>query len=65
MISHTASHVPSGLCYCHVYHWLNTKFELVIGFIGYLRAVTTNNFNTVTDFHSTEHSTLLTSVYLQ
>jgi hypothetical protein len=33
-------------------------------FIGYLQVVTTNNYNTVTDFHTTKHSTLISSVYL-
>jgi hypothetical protein len=36
-----------------------------IGFIGYLQAVTTNNYyNTVSDFHTIKHSTLISSVYL-
>jgi hypothetical protein len=50
--------------YCHVYQRLKMGFGLVIGFIGYLQVVATNNCNTVTDFHTTEHSTLLSLVYL-
>jgi hypothetical protein len=38
--------------------------RMVIGFIGYLQVVTTNNYNTVTDFHNTKQSSLLSSVYL-
>jgi hypothetical protein len=37
---------------------------LVIGFINHLDVVTTNNYNTVTDFRTTKHSTLLSSVCL-
>jgi hypothetical protein len=37
---------------------------LVIGFTGYLQVVTTNNCNTVTDFHTAEHSTLISLVCL-
>jgi hypothetical protein len=50
--------------YCHVAQWLRRGFRLVIGFIGYLQVVTTNNYYTISDFHTTEHSTLLSSVYL-
>jgi hypothetical protein len=49
--------------YCHVYGWLKTGFVLVIEFIGYLQVVTTNSYNTVTDFHTTKHSTLHFSVH--
>jgi hypothetical protein len=31
---------------------------LVIGFINHLQVVTTTKYNTVTDFHITNHSTL-------
>jgi hypothetical protein len=50
--------------YCHVSQWLRRGFGLVIGFINNLLAVTTNNYNTVTDFHATKHSTLISSVFL-
>jgi hypothetical protein len=40
-----------------------TRFGLVIGFINYLQVVTTTKYNTVTDFHTTNHSTLIFSVY--
>jgi hypothetical protein len=42
-------------------HWLKTELGLVI---GYLEVVTTNNYNSVTDIHTTKHSTLLASVHL-
>jgi hypothetical protein len=50
--------------YWHVLQWLRCRFGLVIGFIGYLQVVTTINYNTVPDFHTTKHSTLFSSVYL-
>jgi hypothetical protein len=50
--------------YCHVYSWLKTGFGLAIGFIDHLQVVTTNKYNTVTDFHTTKHFTLIPSVYL-
>jgi hypothetical protein len=50
--------------YCHVYWWLKTGFELVIGFIGYLQVVTTINCYTIADLHTTKHSTLISSAYL-
>jgi hypothetical protein len=37
---------------------------IVIGFIGNLQVVATNNYNAATDFHTTKHSTLIFSVYL-
>jgi hypothetical protein len=30
----------------------------LIGFIYHLKVVTTNNYNTIVDFHTTNHSTL-------
>jgi hypothetical protein len=45
----------------HVSQWLRRGFGLVIGF---LEVVTTINYNTVTDSHTTKHSTLISSVYL-
>jgi hypothetical protein len=50
--------------YSHVYQLLKMGFGLVIGFIGYLQVVTTTNYTTLTDFHTTKHSTLLSSVHL-
>jgi hypothetical protein len=38
-------------------------FRLVIGFINHLQVVTTSTCNTVTDFHTTNHSMLIFSVY--
>jgi hypothetical protein len=38
--------------------------RIVIGFINHLQVVTATNYNTVTDFHTTKHSTLLSSVCL-
>jgi hypothetical protein len=35
-----------------------TGFGLVIGFIDHLQDVTTNNYYTIADFHTTNHSTL-------
>jgi hypothetical protein len=35
------------------------EFGLVIGFINHLQVVTTTKYNTVTDFHTTNHSTLI------
>jgi hypothetical protein len=35
---------------------------IVIGFINHLQVVTTTKYNTVTDFHTTNHSTLIFSV---
>jgi hypothetical protein len=40
------------------------RFRLVIGFINHLEVVTTINYNTVPDFYTTEHSTLISSVSL-
>jgi hypothetical protein len=34
---------------CHVSQWLRRRFGLVIGFIGYLHVVTTNNYNSIAD----------------
>jgi hypothetical protein len=42
----------------------NMGFRLVIGFINRLQVVTTINYNTVPDFYTTKHSTLISSVYL-
>jgi regulation of enolase protein 1 (concanavalin A-like superfamily) len=50
--------------YCNVSQWLKMGFELVNGFIGYLQVVTTNNYNTFADFHTTKHSTLISKVNL-
>jgi hypothetical protein len=48
--------------YFYQCQWLKTEFGLVIGNIGYIHVVTTDNWNTVIDFHTTKHSTLLPSV---
>jgi hypothetical protein len=50
--------------YCRVYYWLKTGFRLVIEFINHLQVVTTTKYNTVTHFHTTNHSTLIFSVHL-
>jgi hypothetical protein len=39
-------------------------FGLVIEFIDHLHVATTIKYDVVSDFHTTEHSTLLSSVYL-
>jgi hypothetical protein len=41
-----------------------TGFGLVFGFINHLQVVTTINYNTVPDFHTTNHSRLIYLVYL-
>jgi hypothetical protein len=41
-----------------------TGFGFVIGFINHLQVVITINYNTVPDFYTTKHSTLISSVYL-
>jgi hypothetical protein len=41
-----------------------TGFGLVIGFINRLQVVTTINYDTVPDFYTTKHSTLISSVYI-
>jgi hypothetical protein len=43
---------------------LRTGFGLVIEFIDHLQVVTKINYTTVTDFHTTVHSTLASSFYL-
>jgi hypothetical protein len=49
------------LIYCHVSQRLRRGFGLVIGFIGYLQVVTTNNYNTSADLHNLQslHTNLL------
>jgi hypothetical protein len=49
--------------YCHMFQWLKTGFAFVIGFINHLQVVTIIKCNIVTDFHTTNHSTLIFSVY--
>jgi hypothetical protein len=41
-----------------------TWFELVIAYITHLQVVTTINYNTVPDFYTTKHFTLISSIYL-
>jgi hypothetical protein len=50
--------------YFHVSKWLTTGFGFIIGFIDHLQAVTTNNYNTIANFHTSKHFTRLFSVYL-
>jgi hypothetical protein len=47
----------------HLNQCLKTGFGLVIGFINHLQAVTTSSY-TAPHVHTTQHSTLLSSVYL-
>jgi type IV secretory pathway TrbD component len=53
----------SAFLWRNVFQWLKTGFGLVIGFINHLQVVTTTKYNTITDFHTTNHSTLIFSVY--
>jgi hypothetical protein len=50
--------------YCHVSQWLRLGFGLVTGFMEYLQVLTINNYNTITNFHTTKNSTLISSVDL-
>jgi hypothetical protein len=50
--------------YGHVYQWLRRGFGLVIGVVNNLQPVTTINYYTIADLHTTKHSTLISSVYL-
>jgi hypothetical protein len=56
-------HGGDNTLYCHAYSWLEKGLGSVIGFINHLQVVTTTKYNTVTDFHNTNHSTLIYSVY--
>jgi hypothetical protein len=38
-------------------------FGLIISFINHLQVVTTTKYNTITAFHTTNHSTLIFSVH--
>jgi hypothetical protein len=49
--------------YCHVFQCLKTGFGLVIGFINHLQVVTATKYNTVTDFHTTNHYTPIFYIY--
>jgi hypothetical protein len=44
--------------YCHEQEWLSTGFGLASSLIDNLQVVTTNNYNIIADFHTTNHSTL-------
>jgi hypothetical protein len=63
-ISNLRLHRNKMKIYCHVYWWLKTGFRLLIRFISYLQVITTINYYIVTDFHTTKHSTLISSVCL-
>jgi hypothetical protein len=49
---------------CHVHGWLKTGLGLVIGFINNFQFVTTINYYTSVDFHTTKDSKLISSIYL-
>jgi hypothetical protein len=63
-ISNLRRHRNKVKIYCQVYGWLKTEFGLVIGFIGYLQVITIINYYTVTDFYTTKHCMLISSVYI-
>jgi hypothetical protein len=48
------------ISYYHVFRdvWPQTGFGLVNRFIDHLQVVTTSNYNTIADFHTTNHSPL-------
>jgi hypothetical protein len=54
----------SSWTYCQVSQWLRLGFGLVIGFTGYLKVVTTNNYTLLLIYTIYNHSTLIFSVYL-
>jgi hypothetical protein len=56
-------HGGDNTLYCHMSPSLEAGLGSVIGFINHLQVVTTTKYNTVTDFHNTNHSTLIYSVY--
>jgi hypothetical protein len=43
--------------HCHVWEWLQTGFELIIGFIKYLLVITTSNYSAIANSHTLEFTT--------
>jgi hypothetical protein len=44
--------------FCHETEWVEAGCGLDIGFIDHLQVATTNNYNTIADFHTTNHYNL-------
>jgi hypothetical protein len=55
---HSALKVHSQLILLSRITVIKTGFALVIGFINHLHVVTTINYYTITDVHTTNHSTI-------
>jgi hypothetical protein len=58
---YTNMYVRLNLILSCVTQWLKTGFGLVVGFIGYLQVVTTNNYDTIADLKNLQplHANLL------